>query len=119
MTKVSAPARDDKLAYGRYLATALGHCIECHSPMGPKGPEVEAKPFQGGAVFKGPWGATVAPPLTAAHLGGWSDDEIKRTITTGVSRDGRHLTPPMGFGYYRNIPAADLDLLVGFLRSLK
>jgi mono/diheme cytochrome c family protein len=115
---VTAPDRADKVAYGRYLTTALGHCIECHSPMGPQGPEVATKPFQGGAVFKGPWGASVAPPLTAKHLGTWSDDEIKRAITTGVSRDGRHLTPPMGFGYYKSIAAADLDAIVAFLRTL-
>lgn len=117
--KVAAPAPTDKVAYGRYLVTALGHCIECHSPMGPTGPEVETKPFRGGAVFRGPWGATVAPALTAEHLGPWSDDEIKRAITTGVSRDGRRLTPPMGFGYYKTMAAADLDAIVAYLRTLK
>jgi hypothetical protein len=30
-------------------------------------------------------------------LGGWTDEEIKRTITQGVSRDGRKLKPPMAF----------------------
>ena len=29
----------DQLAYGAYLAGPLGHCIECHTPMGPKGPD--------------------------------------------------------------------------------
>lgn len=117
--KVEAPSRSDKAAYGRYLVTALGHCIECHSPMGAHGPDTEGKPFQGGAVFKGPWGASVAPALNASHLGSWSDDEIKRAITTGVSKDGRRLTPPMGFGYYKNMAAADLDSIVAYLRTLK
>ena len=26
-------SRSDQLAYGTYLANALGHCTECHTPM--------------------------------------------------------------------------------------
>jgi len=51
-------------------------------------------------------------------LGAWTDDEIKRAITTGVSRDGRELLPFMAFGYYENISAQDLDALIAYLRTI-
>ena len=33
VTSVPDMPRTDKVAYGRYLATALGHCMDCHTPM--------------------------------------------------------------------------------------
>jgi len=33
VTGVPNMPRTDKVAYGRYLATALGHCMDCHTPM--------------------------------------------------------------------------------------
>ena len=33
VTSVPDMPRTDKVAYGRYLATALGHCMDCHSPV--------------------------------------------------------------------------------------
>jgi hypothetical protein len=32
---IAAPPASDKAAYGAYLAGPLGHCVECHTPMGP------------------------------------------------------------------------------------
>jgi hypothetical protein len=60
----------------------------------------------------------VPPELTPSNLGIWSDAEIARAITQGISRDGRVLRPPMGFSYYAKIPPAQLAELIGYLRSL-
>jgi hypothetical protein len=51
-------------------------------------------------------------------MGAWTDDEIKRAITTGVSRDGSKLKPPMGFQYYATVTAEDLDAVVAYLRTV-
>ncbi|MBV8838902.1 MAG: cytochrome c, partial [Alphaproteobacteria bacterium] len=51
-------------------------------------------------------------------IGGWSDAEIKRAITEGVSRDGSRLKPPMGFEFYKNLAADDLDAIVAYLRTV-
>jgi len=51
-------------------------------------------------------------------LGGWTDDEIKRAITTGTSRDGSKLKPPMGFAFYAKMEPADLDAIVAYLRTV-
>ena len=120
VTSVPDVPKTDKIAYGRYLAD-VGHCLECHTPRGPKGLDM-ARAGSGGQHFEGPWGVSVAANITAdpqTGLGKWSDAEIKRAITQGVSRDGTKLKPPMDFASYKNISAEDLDALVGYLRSLK
>lgn len=110
----------DKVKKGFYLAT-IGHCFECHTPMGPKGRDFEASYGKGGFDFPGPWGKSTSRNITSSKtkgLGAWSDDEIKRAITKGVSRDGSPLKPPMGYGFYANMAEADLDALVAYLRTV-
>ncbi|MGE0734988.1 MAG: c-type cytochrome [Alphaproteobacteria bacterium] len=115
--------RTDKVKYGHYLANAAGHCTECHTPLEANGQrDFKNKVGLGGDPFRGPWGVTVARNITQhpdAGLGKWTDAEIKRAITQGISRDGSKLKPPMGFAYYKNISAADQDALVAYLRTLK
>lgn len=114
-------ARDDEVAYGGYLAGALGHCVECHTPMVGPAFDYENQLGRGGMEFHGPWGTSVSRNITPHPedgLGAWSDEEIKRAITTGVSRDGTRLMPPMAFHYYANISDADLDAIIAYLRSI-
>ena len=115
---VAEVPRDDTLAYGAYLAGPLGHCIECHSPMGPMGPDWRNQLGAGGLAFHGPWGVSHSPNITPTGIGAWSDAEIKAAITQGVRPDGSRLMPPMPVAYYANISEADLDALVAYLRSL-
>ena len=117
---VTAPSPADKVAYGAYLAGPLGHCIECHTPM-VKGRSDFTRTGAGGMAFPGPWGTSVAANLTpnkARGLGNWTDAQIERAIRTGVSADGRHLFPPMGFAYYKGISASDMAALIAYLRAL-
>ena len=117
--RVADVPRNDKLAWGRYLAGPLGHCIECHSGPGPQGvPDVENQLGAGGLHFPGPWGVSVASNLTPRGLSGYTDAALKTVITRGVRPDGSRLKPPMGTAYYANLSAADLDALVAYLRSL-
>ena len=45
--------------------------------------------------------------------------KAKRTaVTTGVSNDGAHLKPPMGFPYYAHMTDADLGDLIAYLRTV-
>jgi mono/diheme cytochrome c family protein len=110
----------DKLKDGFYLAT-IGHCMECHTPFGPRGRDWANKLGAGGAEFPGPWGKSISRNITSSKdkgLGGWSDADIKRTITTGVDRDGSKLNPPMGFTYYAHMKDADLDAVIAYLRTV-
>lgn len=118
VTTVAEVPRDDTLAYGAYLAGPLGHCIECHSPMGPTGPDWHGQLGAGGLEFPGPWGVSVSANITPTNLADWSDAEIKRAIADGLRPDGAKLMPPMPFGYYRNVSPQDLDAIVAYLRTL-
>lgn len=115
--------RDDLLAYGSYLGNALGHCMECHTPM-VDGVFDFSRTGAGGFAFHKPFGlefAVVAANITPHPedgIGAWTDEEIKRAITRAVSKDGRQLLPLMAFPYYHNITDEDLDALIVYLRSL-
>lgn len=109
----------DKVKNGFYLAT-IGHCMECHTPL-EKGHHDWAKTGTGGMEFPGPWGKSVSPNITQSKtkgIGAWSDAEIKRAITQGVSKDGSRLKPPMGYHYYAQMTASDLDAIVAYLRTV-
>jgi mono/diheme cytochrome c family protein len=115
--------KTDPVKWGEYLAGPVGHCMDCHTTyvngvidmtqLG-RGGNVYAKPF----IYD--WAAVSANITSdpAAGLGAWTDDEIKRAITEGVSRDGRKLLPFMPFGLYKKMEPSDLDAIVAYLRSL-
>jgi mono/diheme cytochrome c family protein len=110
----------DSVTNGFYLAT-IGHCMECHTAMGPKGHDFAADLGRGGMEFPGPWGKSVSRNITSSKakgLGAWSDAEIKRAVTTGVSKDGSHLKPPMGFAYYARMTDSDLADVIAYLRTV-
>jgi len=110
----------DKVKKGFYLAT-IAHCMECHTPMGPRGRDFASKLGTGGFEFPGPWGVSVSRNITSSKekgIGGWTDEEIKRAITQGVSRDGSKLKPPMGYHYYSTVSTDDLDAIVAYLRTV-
>ena len=117
-----APPRTDKVAYGEYIATALAHCLDCHTPMvGPVSDQANQK-GAGGLEIQLP-GVTLRTrnitPDKETGIGTWTDAEIKRAITQGVSKDGRKLIPLMPFPYFKNMTADDIDAVVAYLRTLK
>src|ERR1041385_8203025 len=110
----------DKTRKGFYLVT-IAHCMECHTPMGPRGREFATKIGTGGFDFPGPWGVSTSRNITQGKdkgIGSWSDDEIKRAITQGVSKDNSKLKPPMGYHYYATVTPDDLDAIVAYLRTV-
>jgi mono/diheme cytochrome c family protein len=116
------PAADlnDKLKYGFYLAT-IGHCMECHTPMVKGQLDFENSMGKGGREFPGPWGVSVSRNITSSKtkgIGGWTDAEVKRAITQGVDKDGNKLNGPMGYQYYAHMTDADLDAVIGWVRTL-
>ena len=110
----------DRQKHGFYLAT-IGHCMECHTPMA-QGRHDWAKDLgRGGFEFPGPWGVSVSRNITQSKskgIGAWTDAEIKRAITTGVDKDGKHLKPPMGYSYYAKMTDADVADIIVYLRTV-
>ncbi len=111
-------SRDEQVAYGAYLAGPLGHCVECHSPMGPNGPDVENQLGAGGLEIPGPWGLSVSANITPTGLADRSDAELKQMITTGIRPDGTAMLPPMPYGYYAKMTDEDLAAIIAYLRTL-
>ena len=115
----SAPAMAaDKLLRGRYLA-ALAHCLDCHTPI-VNGISDYAR--DGGKGGRRMGVARVPVPNITSHpvkgIGGWTDQDIKRAIMQGKTRDGRTLRYPMAWPYLAGLTADDLDSLVVWLRTL-
>jgi mono/diheme cytochrome c family protein len=118
VASVPEPAANP-VARGAYLAGPVAHCVECHTPM-VNGHSDFSRTGAGGMQFPGPWGVSVALNITPhAHgLGGWTDAEIIRAVTEGISRDGRRLKPPMAFAAYAGMTDQEKTDLVAYLRSL-
>ncbi|SAL82725.1 cytochrome c, class I [Caballeronia arvi] len=70
---------------GRYLANALGHCAECHTPRGAFGQMQDAKTLQGGEL-----GRIGAPDITPAALAarGWTGADLQAFFATGFAKQG-------------------------------
>jgi mono/diheme cytochrome c family protein len=118
----------DPVTRGRYLAT-IGHCMECHTPMVRGALDFANSLGKGGRVFspteiKGlpsTWDGSKSRNITSdpkAGLGEWTDAEIKRAITQGISRDGTPLKAPMAYAAYANMTDDDLDAIVAWLRTV-
>ena len=121
-----APPRQDRLAYGGYLAGPVGHCYGCHTVLRPDGGSLDRARFYAGGREMVDFGdvtkKTVTRNITSDPedgLGKWSDQDIKRAITTGIRPDGTRLVRTMPYEWYGNITPADLSALVAFLRTLK
>ncbi|GAB3332498.1 c-type cytochrome [Larkinella ripae] len=114
-----------QIARGKYLANHVAVCIDCHSERDWKissGPVVAGTEGKGGEAFTremGFPGSYYARNITPAHLNGWTDGEIYRAITTGVSKDGRALFPVMPYGNFGQADPDDIKAIIAYVRTLK
>ena len=81
---VPDPKASATINRGAYLAEALGHCSECHTPRNALGGPKRDRFLAGG---KGPEGKGV-PNLTPTKLKKWDDGELKDFLQTGLTPDG-------------------------------
>jgi len=123
---VATPDRNDRVAYGHYLAQ-VGACTDCHS-MTSKGPRKETDPlFMAGAdvpFTDARLGKVYARNLTPdpeTGLGKYKPEQIKAALREGKRLDGRRMAPPMSvmIPHTSGMTDEDLDALVAFLGSLK
>ena len=113
----------DPVKHGFYLAS-LAHCMACHSRVSEDVPADFKNAWgKGGRVFKGPFGESKVANISSHRekgLGNWTDAEIRRALTEGVSKDGRHLKPPMVdyVAYYKNWSSDEIDHLIAWIRTI-
>ena len=115
---------DEKMARGTYLAEHVTVCIDCHSERDFgrfSGPPVPGTFGKGGERFGrelGLPGELYAANITPHNLGSWSDGELIRALTSGVTPDGRALFPLMNWPGYGKLCRSDIESLVAYVRNL-
>ncbi len=115
----------ERLERGEYLALYVSGCIECHSKRDWNtfsGPIIPGTEGGGGDAFTremGMPGLYYPPNITPARLGDWTDGEIFRAVTAGVSRDGRSLFPVMPYHEYGKMDPEDIYSIIAYIRSLE
>jgi mono/diheme cytochrome c family protein len=118
-----APPKTDKVAYGGYIVNALAHCFECHS-----GPDAHGAPDFAHRLGAGGFEITLAPGM-AVHtanitpdpetgIGKWTDADIKKALTEGITPTGGHLSPPMPWPFFKNMTADDVDAVIAYIRTI-
>jgi mono/diheme cytochrome c family protein len=106
---------------GGYLVNTVMTCHNCHTPMGPNGPQFD-KALSGGLRFDEPPFDVTAPNITPdpeTGIGKWTDAEIKTALLDGKHRDGHQMAEVMPTGFYKILTPGDLDGIVAYLRSIK
>jgi mono/diheme cytochrome c family protein len=78
------PAQSPQWNRGAYLVNDPGHCGECHTPRNAFGAAISGLRFTGGPS---PDGNGSVPNITQANLKTWSEKDIARTLTDGVTPD--------------------------------
>ncbi len=120
-TGIVAPDPSDKAARGAYLVNSVMGCTDCHTPVDPAtGAPIIEKYLAGRQPYEGPWGIVYGGNITPDNetgIGAWTEDEVKRAITTGVSRDGRRLILMPWFGYSA-LTAEDADAVAFYLKNV-
>jgi len=111
------PAKSAIVNRGAYLAQALGHCGECHTPRNLLGGPKKDRYLAGAKLGEN----TSAPNLTPTHLKKYGDGELKDILQSGLFPDGDVMGDTMS-EVVRNttsqLTAPDLDALIAYLRSL-
>lgn len=118
---VSTP---ETIARGKYLANNVMVCMDCHSERDWSsfaGPPKDGTLGKGGEVFDqnlGFPGKFVASNITPANLENWTDGEIFRAITSGVSKNGRAIFPVMPHINYGQLDKKDIKAIIAYLRTI-
>lgn len=124
-TELKVDITPERIEKGKYMATSVAVCIDCHSTRdwtlysGPITPGTYGK---GGETFNrnmGFPGSFYSRNITPAALGSWTDGELFRAITTGVSKDGTALFPLMPYQHYGKADKEDIYDIIAYIRSLQ
>ncbi|GAB5409619.1 MAG: c-type cytochrome [Balneolaceae bacterium] len=115
----------ERIERGEFLAKNVYVCMDCHSDrdysrFGLDSDETTLG--KGGNLFgleAGFPGDYYAKNLTPYYLSDWTDGEIFRAITSGVSKDGHALFPIMPYTNYRRVDKKDVYDIIAYLRTLE
>lgn len=122
-TAFKIDAIPERLVRGKYLSDHVVGCTACHSKRdwtkfsGPVDPNTLGA---GGDEFSlGPAGVLYAKNITPAAIGSWTDGELLRAVTQGVSKDGTPLFPLMPYPHFGALDQEDIHAVLAYVRSFK
>jgi len=104
---------------GAYIAEALAHCGECHTPRNLAFALDNRKKF-GGAVTAG-WHAFNISSDKGSGIGGWSDDDVFAYLSKGHALGRGTAAGPMGEAVdqsFSQMSQADINAIAVYLRSV-
>ncbi|MBY0380431.1 MAG: cytochrome c [Xanthobacteraceae bacterium] len=104
---------------GAYLAEALAHCGDCHTPRNAAFALDNAKKF-GGALTAG-WRAYNISSDTTTGVGSWTNDALFSYLSTGHATGHGTASGPMGEAVnhsFSKMAPEDLHALVAYLRTV-
>lgn len=119
------PDPSDKVKYGEYITNAAV-CSECHTPMGPQGPDF-SKVFAGGFVFNLPMFKVAVANITpdsATGIGSWTEEMFVSKFKNNSSDEMVNRHPGkensiMPWTMYGKMKDEDLKAIYAFLRTVR
>jgi mono/diheme cytochrome c family protein len=104
---------------GAYLAEALGHCGECHTPRNLAFALDERRKF--GGALTGGWNAYNISSDRGTGIGAWSDDALISYLSAGHAAGRGSASGPMGEvveASLSQLDPADIRALAAYVRSV-
>lgn len=111
---------DEQWNRGAYLATALGHCGECHTPRN-LGFGLKQSKHLSGEVIQG-WFAANITPDEQTGIGRWSDAQLSQYLATGHAPGRSSASGPMAEAVEHSLQfltPEDNQALVNYLRNIE
>ncbi len=115
----------ERIDRGRYLANSVAVCMDCHSTRDWSkfsGPLRDGTLGMGGERFDqdmGLPGVFLSKNITPHGISRYTDGELFRVITTGVTKEGRAMFPLMPYKYYGKMDKEDIYSIIAYVRSLQ
>ena len=123
-SNIKVISTSEKISRGEYLANHVTVCIDCHSTRDWtkfSGPLISGTEGKGGFNFGPPEGMPgniYAKNITPSGIGNWTDGELIRAVTQGITKDNQALFPVMPYYSYNNLTQEDIESIVCYIRSL-
>lgn len=116
---VPAPDTSNPVAYGKYLATAVGVCGSCHTPRDSHGQPIAGMYMAGGNIFPESGHAVASANITPdpSGISYYDETTFVQMIRTG-SVKGRKLNVMMPTWAFSGMTDADLKAIFAYLRTI-
>ena len=124
-TQNTKPDPSDKIKYGEYVTT-MASCGDCHTPMGPQGPDFSKK-FAGGFVFDLGFlkvGVANITPDSATGIGTLTEAAFLQKFKANSALERVNANPGrensiMPWSMYGKMKEDDLKAIYAFLRTVQ